>query len=105
MVKNYRKPWYEDCANHAMRFYFRHLDADVNKMTKPNFVLWRCCDEIFAGYSDEDFAIMRAVYEYRDAPMQKIIERVSLERGVTRKRIWTLLNKATHAFAKARGLI
>lgn len=104
------RPHYEGTANHALRFYFRHLTADVNEMPRASFVDWRVCNEILENYSAQDFAILRAVYQYRDAsvrdlPMQDIVGRVSAERNVHPRCVWRLLHRTARAYAKGRGLI
>lgn len=99
------KPWYESCANHALRFYFRHLDALPDEMPTPDFVIWRSCDEALEDCSSENYAILRAVYLQKDTSMQEIVSKTAALFDVSEKRIWTLLNKTARDFAKRRGLI
>ena len=105
MRESIDKRWYFCATNHALRLYFRHPETELDAMSVSDALLWQSCDTVLAAYSERDREILCKVYNYRDMPMSKAVERTALDMHIDRIRIWTLVNRVSIAIAKKGRLI
>ena len=98
------KPYYEDYANHAFRFYIRNPVFNPGSMSKASCEMWKSCDEVMNGLTDKERTIMVAVFRSKK-PMIDSVKLVAYNSHCTENAVWQLLNRTAKAFAEKRGLI
>lgn len=99
------KPYYEDYAKHAMRFYAR---TPVLSMNKPGLKLvdiqnWNACNDTIRTFSAHDQAIILGVFRSKCA-IDDAVNCISTQFKVAPGYVWQLLNSFSKEFAKNRGL-
>ena len=100
------KPFYEDYANHAMRFYARNPALNLKQpgLKKIDVENWMACNEAIKPYKDEERAIIINVFKSK-CTMTDAVKAISGQLQVGENSVWQLLNRAAFDFAKKRGLI
>lgn len=98
------KPFYEEYANHAFRFYVRHPVLNSGAVSKPSMEMWKTCETAINELSDTERSVVVEVFRSRCA-METAVKHVSLELGMNENRAWQILHKITRRFAELRGLV
>ena len=99
------KPYYEEYANHAFRFYVRNRNITPAELRGSSNVLnWTACRDALDTLPDEDRIIATMVYMCKSG-MVDCVTCVCSEYGLSANRVWRILNRVTKEFATKRGLI
>jgi len=85
-----------------MRLYYKtdgkDLRTDINKLN------YDIAKNVIESYTEFEQAILTDIL-LPDRPIQKNVEIVSIEYGLSEDEVWDLLNEVTDKIAKERGLI
>lgn len=100
------KPFYEDYATHAMRFYSRN---PAIKMNDPGLKLadvenWHACEDALRNFSELDRTILIEVFRCKCA-IDDAVSCISAQFDVKPNTVWQLMNNFSNVFAKYRGLL
>ena len=100
------KPYYEDYATHALRFYARNPALN---MKSPGLKLvdienWNACNDTMRKYSERDQAIILNVFKSKCA-LSDAVECIAAQYKMNAGNVWQLLNRFSADFAINRGLI
>ena len=98
------KPFYAEYANHAFRYYARHIDCKPTPEQASNYVMWTACDKVSKRFPPYENAIIMDIYRSK-LVINEAVRRLSGELRMPENKIWQLINKYSRAFAKERGLI
>lgn len=100
------RPFYEECANHAFRFYVRYPVINANGISDPEHDMWNACDEVMRNLNDKEREIIVEVFRSKECKvMSACVKHVAAKLQCPQNTVWELLNRAAKEFAKARGLI
>ena len=100
------KPFYEDCAKHAIRFYVKYpaLNTKMSGMRLADIQDWHACDDVLSRYTDSERATLVGVYRSKCA-MTDAVKCISGQLRIPENNIWQLMNRFARDYAKQRGLI
>lgn len=99
------KPYYEDYATHAMRFYARNPALCMNKpgLKLTDIQNWNACNDALRHFSEQERAIIVEVFRSKCA-INDSVDCIAAQFKTEPGRIWQLLNRFSKEFAKNRGL-
>lgn len=104
------KPFYEECAKHAIRFYVKHpvlcepRNVKLSGMRPTDIQNWHACDEVLSRYTDSERATLIGVYRSKCA-MTDAVKCISDQLRVPENSVWQLMKRFARGYAKQRGLI
>ncbi len=85
-----------------MRLYYKTDGKDLR--TDVNELNYDIAKNVIESYTEFEQAILTDIL-LPDRPIQKNVEIVSIEYGLSEDEVWDLLNEVTDKIAKERGLI
>lgn len=99
------KPYYEEYAKHALRFYARHpvLKVKGSNLSRSEIENWQVCDDVFKALEDTERELVTAVFRSKGYIADKVYE-LSCQKHISENYIWRLLAHVTRSFAERRGL-
>ena len=99
--------WYVTTAVHMWRFYFRYINADPEKFTKPSQMNWEACDRAIKIFSDFDRELLRQYYttSYGNYEDMKAISNFASMNDIERSKAWETIKLANYEVIVQRGLM
>ena len=100
------KPFYEDYAKHAIRFYAQNRTLS---MKKPGLKLvdiqnWNACNDAMRSFTNREQAIIIGVFKSKCA-VDDAVNCIAAQFKVDQGNVWQLINRFSRQFALNRGLI
>lgn len=100
------KPYYEDYATHAIRFYARNpaLNTKKSGLKLVDIQNWNVCNDTIRRYPERDQAIILSVFKSK-CILSDAVECVASQYKLEPGNVWRLLNRFSEDFARNRGLV
>lgn len=99
------KPYYENQANHAFRFYVRNpvLRVKGSSVSKCEIADWNACNMVYKMLTPDEQNTVTEIYRSKGY-MPDIVHTLSCKLNIGENRIWAMLNYIAREFAKKRGV-